>query len=88
MIWNHCIDLSASDLLLPILIVHADRAASGLNIPRELFAKIPSLNKSLVWLGPQGQIQFYEDPITIDLAVQHVVDFLAGIATVIASSKI
>lgn len=88
LIWNHRIDLSVCDLHLPILMIHADRAASGPNIPRELFAKIPSLNKSLIWLGSQGQIQFYEDPITIDLVVQHIADFLAGVSTVKARSKI
>ena len=88
LIWGHRIDLSVCDIHLPILMIHADRAASGPSIPRELFAKIPSLNKSLVWLGPQGQIQFYEDPVTIDLAVHHIVDFLAGITTVTSRSKI
>jgi len=78
LIWGHRIDLSVCDLHIPTLMIHADRAASGPNIPRELFAKIPSINKSLVWLGLQGQIQFYEDPITIDLAVQHIVDFFAA----------
>ncbi len=78
LIWNHRIDLSIRDLQLPILMIHADRAASGSNVPRELFSKIPSISKRLVWLGPQGQIQFYEDPITIDLSVQHIADFLLG----------
>jgi len=81
LIWGHNVELSVCDLHLPILMIHADRAASGPNIPRELFAKIPSMNKRLVWLGPQGQIQFYEDPITIDLAVEHIVDFLVGVGS-------
>ena len=81
LIWNHRIELSVCDIHLPILMIHADRAASGPNIPRELFAKIPSMEKSLVWLGPQGQIQFYEDPITIDLTVHHIVDFLTGVSS-------
>lgn len=76
LIWGHNIVHSISNLQLPILMLHADKAASGPNVPRELFAKILSAKKSLIWLGSQGQIQFYEDPITIDMTVQHIVDFL------------
>ena len=88
LIWGHRIDLSVCDLHLPIVMIHAARAASGPNVPRELFDNIPSVNKRLVWLGAQGQIQFYEDPITIDMAVHHVVEFLAGVGTSTVRSNI
>ena len=71
LIWGHRIDLSVQDLHLPVLMLHADRAASGPEIPRQLFDTMPSSLKQLVWLGPQGQIQFYEDPITIDQTVSY-----------------
>ena len=76
LIWDHRIDISIKDLQVPVLMIHADGAASGIDIPRRLFQDIPSPNKVLVWLGAQGQIQFYEDPITIDLVVPYVTDFL------------
>ena len=80
-IWSYCIDEAVQDLQLPVMMLHADRAASGADIPRRLFDAIPSPHKSLIWLGPQGQIQFYEDPITLDLVVPHVTDFLTGLPT-------
>lgn len=78
LIWGHRIDQSVQDLQLPVLMIHADRAASGPEIPRQLFLVIPSPRKTLIWLGSQGQIQFYEDPLTIDLVVPHIQDFLAA----------
>jgi hypothetical protein len=41
---------------------------------------IPAECKELVWLGSQNQLQFYEDPITIDQTVPHVVRFFDGAA--------
>jgi fermentation-respiration switch protein FrsA (DUF1100 family) len=76
LIWGHRIDASVAQLRLPVLMLHADRAASGVEIPRQLFETIPSTRKALIWLGDQSQIQFYEDPITIDQVVAHVADFL------------
>lgn len=74
-IWGRRIDDAMPRLRVPTLVVHADRAASGGDIPRRLFAAIQAEHKELVWLGGQGQLQFYEDPITIDLAAGHVTRF-------------
>ncbi|MDO8984387.1 alpha/beta hydrolase [Cypionkella sp.] len=79
LIWGHRIDQSVQDLQLPVLMLHADRAASGPDVPRQLFEAIPSSHKKLVWLGTQGQIQFYEDPITIDVVIPHLSDFLTNL---------
>ena len=79
LIWGHRIDQSVQDLQLPVLMLHADRAASGPDVPRQLFEAIPSSQKKLVWLGTQGQIQFYEDPITIDVVIPHLSDFLTNL---------
>lgn len=65
-IWGHRVDEAMSRLATPTLMVHADRAASGPEIPRRLFAAIPAIDKELVWLGAENQMQFYEDPLTID----------------------
>ena len=77
LIWGHRIDLAAPRLKTPVLMIHADRAASGVDVPRKLFEAIPAENKRLVWLGGQGQLQFYEDPLTIEQAVPHIVEFFA-----------
>jgi hypothetical protein len=78
LIWGHRIDQSALKLTTPTLMIHADRAASGGDIPRRIFASIPAAQKELVWLGGQGQLQFYEDPITIDQTIPHVARFFAA----------
>lgn len=65
-IWGHRGDEAMAKLRTPTLMVHADRAASGPDIPRRLFASIPTADKELVWLGQENQMQFYEDPLTLD----------------------
>lgn len=79
-IWGHRIDRAMPRLTTPTLMVHADRAASGGPIPRALFAAMPAARKELVWLGGQGQLMFYEDPITIDMAAAPVARFFKATA--------
>ncbi len=75
-IWGHQVEPWIGRLELPTLMIHADRAASGPAIPRELFARIPAKSKQLLWLGTRNQMQFYEDPLTLDVATQSLVGFL------------
>jgi uncharacterized protein len=77
-IWSHDVRPVMARLTTPTLMIHADRAASGPQIPRDLFETIPAARKELVWLGSQNQLQFYEDPITIDQVVPHVVRFFSS----------
>jgi len=77
LIWGHRIDQAVPKLKTPTLMIHADRAASGGDIPRKLFAAMPTEKKELVWLGGQGQLQFYEDPLTIEQAIPHIARFFA-----------
>lgn len=76
-IWGHDVRPVMRRLNSPTLMVHADRAASGPQIPRDLFELIPAARKELVWLGSQNQLQFYEDPIAIDQVVPHVARFFS-----------
>lgn len=68
-IWGHDITPVMPGLRQPLLMVHADRAASGPAIPRGLFDAVPGERKRLVMLDGRNQLQFYEDPLTIDLVV-------------------
>jgi fermentation-respiration switch protein FrsA (DUF1100 family) len=77
-IWSYDVRPVIARLTTPALIVHAGRAASGPQIPRDLFEIIPAARKELVWLGSQNQLQFYEDPITIDQVVPHVARFFSN----------
>ena len=42
---------------------------------------IPAKHKQLEWLGKRNQMQFYEDPITIDLSVEKINDFFRANST-------
>lgn len=77
-IWSYDVRAVMARLTTPTLMIHADRAASGPQIPRDLFAIIPATRKELVWLGSQNQLQFYEDPLTIDQMVPQVARFFSG----------
>jgi uncharacterized protein len=76
-IWGHRIDEQLKRLDKPVLMVHSDRAASGPQIPRRLFEVIATKDKQAVWLEGRNQIQFYQDPMTIDMVVPHVAGFFA-----------
>jgi len=78
LIWGHRIDDAAARLTKPVMMVHADRAASGGQVPQRILDSMPATTKDLVWLGGQGQLQFYEAPITIDQAAPHVARFFAS----------
>lgn len=80
-IWGHRVDEAMTKLTTPTLMIHADRAASGPQIPRRLFAAIPAADKELVWLGPENQMQFYEDPITIDRVTSELARFYRARST-------
>lgn len=68
-IWGWRIDETVPQLKTPVLMVHGDKAASGENIPRDLFDTIPAVDKTLHWINGVNQLQFYEDPLVIDSAV-------------------
>lgn len=74
-IWGHNIETILPQLHTPTLMIHANRAASGSKIPRQLFELIPSKQKQLLWLADQNQMMFYEDPLTIDRVSQAVAQF-------------
>jgi len=74
-IWGHDIRPIAEKLQTPVLMLDADHAASGSKVPREVFASIPAENKQLQWLGARNQMQFYEDPLTIDLVTEDLEQF-------------
>jgi dienelactone hydrolase len=83
-IWGYQVDETIKKLTTPTLMIHADRAASGSDIPKRLFEEIPSEKKELVWLGDQVQFQFYEDPITIDRSVSNITRWFRDQAGVVA----
>ncbi|WP_424830199.1 alpha/beta hydrolase [Ruegeria sp.] len=72
-IWGWRIDETAPQLSLPVLMIHGDRAASGPDIPRRIFEEIASKQKTLHWIDNANQLQFYEDPLIIDAAVNALV---------------
>lgn len=76
-IWGHDVTPIIEKLQQPVLMIHSDKAATGAEIPKKLFEKIPSENKKLVWFKEnQFQFQFYEEAITIDKAVFEITDWL------------
>lgn len=74
-IWGHRVDTQLERLTKPALMVHSNRAASGEAIPKRLFERIASTDKRQVWLEDRNQIQFYQDPITLDAVTTHLAAF-------------
>lgn len=82
-IWSHDVRAFLARLATPTLMIHSERAASGAQVPRDLFTMIPAARKEFAWLGSQNQLQFYEDPFTIDQTVPLVVRFFDGAAAAV-----
>lgn len=78
-IWGHDITPSLQALRKPVMMIHSERAASGADIPRRLFELIGSERKTQVWLPGRNQIQFYQDPTTIDAAVAQLAPFFSNL---------
>ena len=72
-IWNWRTDETMAKLNTPLLMVHSEKAATGHAIPQQLFATVPTTDKSLHWIDNANQLQFYEYPPVIDAAVAPVI---------------
>jgi len=81
-IWGHNVAEVMKNLNTPTLMIHANRAASGPAVPKELFALIPAKKKELVFMADQNQMMFYEDPITIDTLTPKVAEFFNAAQTI------
>jgi len=75
-LWTTNIAEDMKNLQTPTLVVHADKAATGKEIPKKLFELIPAKVKKMAWLGSQIQFQFYEESTTIDEAIFEMIEFL------------
>lgn len=80
-IWGHNVAEVMKNLNTPTLMIHANRAASGPAVPRELFALIPAKKKELVFMTEQNQMMFYEDPLTIDTVAPKLAAFFKSTQT-------
>ncbi len=74
-LWSYRVDQTVKNLYTPTLVIHADNAATGKDIPRKIYDLIPAKDKKLIWLGDKVQFQFYEDPITIDTSISHIIQW-------------
>jgi len=80
-IWGHNVAEVMKNLNTPTMMIHANRAASGPAVPRELFALIPAKKKELVFMTNQNQMMFYEDPLTIDTVAPQLAAFFKSTQT-------
>ncbi|MEJ5051951.1 alpha/beta fold hydrolase [Chryseobacterium culicis] len=77
LIWGYDVSDIMSKIIQPVVMIHSDKAASGPITPKQMFEKIPSKEKKLIWFdGDQVQYQFYEDPITVDKVVFELTNWL------------
>jgi len=81
-IWGHNVAEVMKNLNTPTLMIHANRAASGSIVPKELFELIPAKKKELIFMADQNQMMFYEDPITIDTVAPKVAAFFKSTQTI------
>lgn len=73
-IWGGDITKDLSRITIPTIMVHSNKAASGPEVPKEMFKIIPARNKTLIWFEDQHQTEFYDSPETIDRVVGHLAE--------------
>lgn len=71
-LWQHDAEQSFRTLAVPTLIVNSTDSATDLPTVKHLVEQIPGDDKQLVVTGDQIQTQFYDDPLTIDVTVDHI----------------
>ncbi len=71
-LWQHDAEQSFRSLPIPTLVVNSTDSATDLETVEHLVQQIPGNDKHLVVTGDQIQTQFYDDPLTIDLTVDHI----------------
>jgi len=71
-LWQHDAEHSFRSLSVPTLVINSTDSATDLPTVEHLVAQIPGDGKQLVVTGDQIQTQFYDDPLTIDVVVDHI----------------
>ena len=70
-LWQHDTEQSFKAITIPTLVINSTDSATNLDTVEHLFGLIQG-EKRLVVTGSQIQTQFYDDPLTIDLAVDQI----------------
>lgn len=71
LLWQHDAEQSFRSLSVPTLIINSTDSATDLATVEHLVEQL-QCEHQLVVTGDQIQVQFYDDPLTIDLAVDHI----------------
>ena len=79
-LWQHDVEQSFQALSIPTLVVNSTDSATDLGTVEYLVGQIPGTEKKLVVTGSQIQTQFYDDPLTIDLAVDQIDQWATGLS--------
>ncbi len=74
---HYCFDVAQpiARITIPTVIVNSTNSATPHDHVKRLFELLPADHKHLVLTGEQIQVQFYDDPITIDQAVDALLTF-------------
>ena len=70
-LWQHDTEQSFKAITMPTLVVNSTNSATDVATVEYLVEQLPG-DKRLVVTGDQIQTQFYDDPLTIDIAVDHI----------------
>ena len=71
LLWQHDAEQSFRALRVPTLVINSTDSATDLATVEHLVGQLQCENH-LVVTGDQIQVQFYDDPLTIDIAVDHI----------------
>ena len=71
LLWQHDAEQSFKAMNVPTLVINSTDSATDLATVEHLVGQLRCENR-LVVTGDQIQVQFYDDPLTIDVAVDHI----------------
>jgi pimeloyl-ACP methyl ester carboxylesterase len=73
--YTYDVEAHVRRLTVPTLMVNSTNSATPLPDVEGLFARVPAATKELVVTGDEIQVRFYDDPVTIDRAVDAILAF-------------
>lgn len=76
-VWSFDVDSYARKIEAPTLVLHGEQSDGGLEAAQHVFALMPAKHKRLEIMPGIFHTRFYDDPLVIEPASSHVVDWLA-----------
>ena len=74
-VWSFDVDVHASKVQVPTLIVHGEQSDGGVEAAKHVFSRIAAREKDLSIIPGVFHTRFYDDPLVVEPAAAQVIDW-------------